>query len=133
MKILSFAAALWLAALVSVTVSAQTGKSVNDGVYTAAQADRGDKVFNATCTTCHDTARFTGKEFLSVWTGQPIHALFEHVNTTMPEDNPGSLKPEQYADILAFFLKLNGYPEGAEELPASPEALKTIRFDNKTK
>lgn len=133
MKTISFAAVLWLAAFVSVTVSAQNGKSVNDGVYTAAQADRGDKTFNATCTTCHDTERFTGKDFLSVWTGKSLHVLFDHVHTTMPEDNPGSLKPQQYADIIAFFLKLNEYPEGTEELPATAEALKAIKFDLKAK
>lgn len=134
MNKISFAAAVWVAAFLSVTTVAQNGKSTNDGVYTAAQADRGDKIFNATCTTCHDTARFTGKEFLSVWAGgKSLHVLFDHVHTTMPEDNPGSLKPQQYADIIAFFLKLNEYPEGKEELPATAEALKAIRFDTKVK
>ena len=130
MKTIIFATALWAAALVSVTVSGQ-GKSVSEGVYTPAQATRGETAFEASCTACHDTSRFMGKDFLSTWTGKSLHVLFDHVHTTMPEDNPGSLKPQQYADILAFLLKLNEYPEGKEELPAEAAALKEIKFDNK--
>jgi mono/diheme cytochrome c family protein len=132
MKTIIVATALWAAAFVSVTVSGQ-GKSVNEGVYTPAQATRGEAAFEASCTACHETSRFSGKDFLSTWTGKSLHVLFDHVHTTMPEDNPGSLTPQQYADILAFFLKLNGYPEGKDELPAEAAALKDIKFDNKTK
>jgi hypothetical protein len=130
MKTIMFATALWAAALVSVTGFGQ-GKSVLEGVYTPVQAGRGEKAFEASCTTCHDTSRFSGKDFLSTWTGKSLHVLFDHVHTTMPEDNPGSLKPQQYADILAFFLKLNGYPEGTAELPAEADALMDIKFDSK--
>lgn len=132
MKSIIFATALWAAALVSVTVAGQE-KSVNDGVYTAAQASRGESGFAASCTACHDTARFMGKDFLATWTGKPLYVLYDHVHTTMPEDNPASLLPQEYADILAFLLQLNGYPEGIQELPGSPDALKAIRFDNPTK
>lgn len=132
MKTIIVATALWAAALVSVTMFAQE-KSVNDGVYTVAQAARGESGFAASCTTCHDTSRFMGEDFLSTWTGKSVHVLFDHVHTTMPEDNPGSLKPQQYADIVAFLLKLNEYPEGEEELPAEAAALKGIKFDAKVK
>jgi hypothetical protein len=132
MRTIIFATTLWAAAFVSVIGFGQ-GKSVNDGVYTAAQATRGQTTFEASCTTCHDTSRFTGKDFLSTWTGKSLHVLFDHVHTTMPEDNPGSLKPLQYADVLSFFLKLNGYPEGKVELPAEAAALKEIKFDNNKK
>ena len=129
MKSLCFALALWAVALA--TLPAQT-KSVNDGVYTEAQADRGAAVFKTSCTACHDTARFTGTDFLAGWTGKSLHALFDHMSTTMPEDNPGSLKPQQYADVVAYFLKLNGYPVGKAEL-AGADAIKAIKFDAKAK
>jgi hypothetical protein len=47
----------------------------------------------------------------------------------MPEDNPGSLKPQQYADIVSFFLQLNGYPAGETELPVGAAALKSIQME----
>jgi mono/diheme cytochrome c family protein len=129
MKNISLAALIWMAAFVS--VAAQNGKSVNDGIYSAAQADRGAAVFKTTCTACHEESRFTGDEFLNGWTGKPLHELFHHMSTTMPEDNPGSLKPQQYADVVAYFLKLNGYPAGTAELPSAAEGLKAIKFDKK--
>jgi len=51
----------------------------------------------------------------------------------MPEDNPGSLQPQQYADILAMFLRLNEYPVGSDELKGTPEAMKAINFDKRAK
>ena len=131
MKNISLAAAIWVAAFAVVT--GQDAKSVNEGIYTTAQADRGADTFKTTCTACHDNARFTGDEFLSVWTGKSLHELFHHMSTTMPEDNPGTLKPQQYADVVAFFLRLNGYPAGKTELQASEDALKAIKFDKKSK
>ena len=131
MKNISLAALIWMTAFAS--VAAQNGTSVNDGIYTAAQADRGAAVFKTTCTACHEPSRFTGDEFLSGWTGKPLHELFQHMSTTMPEDNPGSLKPQQYADVVAYFLKLNGYPAGKTELESAADGLKAIKFDKKAK
>ena len=47
-----------------VALSAQApAKTTNDGVYTAAQADRGKTVFDAKCTGCHEPSRFMGETF----------------------------------------------------------------------
>lgn len=103
--------------------------SVNQGVYTAPQAERGSKMFASKCTTCHDPARFQGPDFIKQWSGQPLHAIFDLMKTTMPEDNPGSLQPQQYADVLAYFLQLNAYPTGAEELAGTDDRMKAIQMD----
>jgi mono/diheme cytochrome c family protein len=132
MKKIAAAAFLWVGTLVSVAAFAQA-KSVNEGVYTAAQADRGAEVFKTTCAACHETSRFTGEEFLPVWVGKSLFELYDVVHTTMPEDKPGSLKPQQYIDVITYFLKLNGYPVGTTELPATDETLKAIQFDKKAK
>jgi S-disulfanyl-L-cysteine oxidoreductase SoxD len=120
---------LWTVAVGQAWSAGQGTRSVNDGVYTAAQAKRGGEVFEKNCTMCHDTARFTGDEFLKVWAGKPLHGLFEVVSTSMPEDNPGSLKSQEYGDVIAFFLELNRYPAGAEDLKATPEAMRAITLD----
>jgi mono/diheme cytochrome c family protein len=132
MKMMVVATMVWVGALLS-NVAAQPTKSVNDGVYTAAQADRGTAVFSKVCASCHETSRFTGDEFLPVWVGKSLFELYDVIHTTMPEDNPGSLKPQQYVDVLAYFLKLNGYPVGTDELPSTDAALKTIKFDKKSR
>ena len=47
----------------------------------------------------------------------------------MPTDNPGRLSRGQYADILAYLFRLNGFPAGARELPNDDEGLKKIRIE----
>jgi hypothetical protein len=49
----------------------------------------------------------------------------------MPKNEPGSLAPEEYADLLAYLLKLNQMPVGPTELPADTMVLKTIRIEGR--
>ena len=100
---------------------------MNDGVYSGDQASRGQALFTSLCTTCHDTERFTGAEFVSAWSGKPLVELFKAVQT-MPEDNPGSLSGQQYGDVIAYFLSLNKFPTGSEELKGDAEALAKIEM-----
>jgi hypothetical protein len=41
------------------------------------------------------------------------------VVSSMPANNPGSLSPEQYADVLAYLLAANCYPSGDKSFPTS--------------
>ena len=96
---------------------------------TSTQASRGQAQFAQTCMTCHTVAQHTGRAFGAKWVGTTLNELFELISTTMPEIEPGSLKPEQYASIVAFFLKESGYPEGQRELPSVAAALEKIRVE----
>ena len=126
-----------IAAAIVVTISAATAqepqKSTNSGVFTAAQAERGKKTFEAKCTSCHDTARFTGDTFLEPWNGKPLKDVWDIASGTMPEDNPGSLRPQEYGDILAFFLSLNGFKTGDAELEGSAAAMANVRIEKPVK
>jgi hypothetical protein len=51
------------------------------------------------------------------------------ISGTMPADNPGGLKPQDYADIIAYFLKVNSYPAGTTELGSTKEAMGDIRIE----
>jgi S-disulfanyl-L-cysteine oxidoreductase SoxD len=103
--------------------------SVLEGVYTEAQALRGSRVFDRYCSLCHGPREFQGTLFQLTWAGQRLGALFTHISMTMPLDNPGHLTREQYTDVMAYMLELNGYPAGAAELPPVPEVLARIRLD----
>ena len=46
----------------------------------------------------------------------------------MPADAPGSLKPAEIADIIAFILKKDSMPAGETDLPSDPSALKAIKL-----
>jgi mono/diheme cytochrome c family protein len=116
-------------ALAVATSGAQApAKTVNDGVYSSGQASRGEALFQSVCTTCHAPDRFTGEEFVSAWSGQPLAELFKAVQT-MPEDNPGSLNAQQYSDVIAYFLQLNKYPAGSDELKGEADALAGIQME----
>lgn len=119
-------------AIGAAAVQGQTpSKTTNSGVYTAAQAERGKKLFEAKCTACHDTARFTGDAFLDPWDGKPLKGVWDIASGTMPEDNPGSLQQQEYGDILAYFLSLNAFPTGDAELEGNAAAMAAIKIEKK--
>ena len=95
------------------------------GFFTAAQASRGERRFNQLCTDCHRTVEIT-RSWFSGTVHQTAGDLFTVMSMTMPDSNPGGLSPEQYADILAFLLRMNNYPEGEAELPADPAVLANV-------
>ena len=47
----------------------------------------------------------------------------------MPAIAPGSLSPEQVADVIAHILSVNKYPAGATALPSKVEALTAIQME----
>jgi cytochrome c len=124
-------------AMAAVFVCAQSARSVWDGVYTGEQAKRGATLYAAGCASCHGSALnggesappLTGSEFFSNWNGLTVGDLFERIRVSMPADNPGKLSREQDADILAFMLSMNQFPEGKTELEHRTEVLKQIRFE----
>ena len=128
-RILIGAALLPVAAAILI---GQTTRSTNDGVYTAAQAARGKSTFEAKCSGCHETSQFSGNDFQKEWDGKALKEIWDIASGTMPEDNPGSLKQEEYGDILAYFLSLNQYPVGEKELEGSGPAMASIKIEKKS-
>ena len=125
-----------LAALALVTARAalaqpprDAARTTRSGVYTAAQAERGAEVYAGMCRSCHAPASHTGVTFAKGWKGRPLADLFAYVSERMPKNDPGALAPEQYADVVAYLLKLNAMPAGSAELPPDADALAAIRID----
>ena len=54
--------------------------------------------------------------------------MFDVISDSMPEDDPGGMKKEEYADVIAYLLKLNNFPAGDTDLPTSKDALSQILF-----
>lgn len=118
--------------LVSGTAVHAQSTSTSEGVYTAAQATRGEKVTTEVCSMCHSPKEdWTRDGFLNIWSGKPVKDLVHNLRETMPEDMPGSLSAQQYADVVAYILKLNGMPTGSSELKSDDESLSTIIFERK--
>ena len=110
-------------------VGAQEQRSVKAGVYTAAQADRGIAVFKSKCASCHAPNRFTDDFFYQSFAGKPLWEMFDVISDSMPEDDPGSLKKEEYADVIAYLLQLNKFPAGESDLPIDKDALGAILME----
>jgi hypothetical protein len=109
-------------------------RSVWDGVYTLAQAKRG-ALKSGLCVTCHgDEFRgdpapdLAGPDFLIRWDGRTLGDLFDLIRLTMPDDDPGALPREQYADLVAYILAVNKLPIGSTEIGIDPAPLKQIRI-----
>lgn len=115
--------------LVQDAEAAAATRSVVDGVFTSRQAARGEQQFQQTCAACHAPNEHTGRRFFGAWGGSTLGDWIGVVSVTMPESNPGSLSSEEFASVLAFFLRESGYPSGDRELPGDAEALKGIRIE----
>ncbi|MBA2590395.1 MAG: c-type cytochrome [Alphaproteobacteria bacterium] len=126
-----------MVAVAAIAAMAQPTASVWEGIYTEAQAARGSDGYGKSCAACHgasltgtgEAPALQGAQFVSDFNGETVGDLFDRIRTTMPQDNPASLPRDQYADILAFLLKENGFPAGAKELDRRSEYLKAIRFE----
>ena len=141
----SVASALSVAFAVEVPIAVATdiaiaqSKTTLDGVYSEAQAARGQTVYSTSCASCHGPAlegdgqapALADADFAKEWDGQPLSDLFERIRLTMPADAPGSLKPSDVADALAFLLKKGNHPAGEHELPADSAPLKDVTFSAK--
>jgi mono/diheme cytochrome c family protein len=111
--------------------------SVWDGVFTEAQATRGEEVYTGACGICHgrrlngapddpdmrSTPPLVRARFLRIWQGRSLATLFEYTRATMPEDNPNSLTEQEYVDVIAYMLTVGGMPEGETELPPDARSL----------
>ena len=107
-------------------------RTTRSGVYSREQANRGQDVYMGMCKNCHTPEFHTAAAFTTKWNGKPLSELYEYIRDQMPKNEPGSLLPEEYADVLAYVLKLNRMPEGPAELPPDESAMKTIRIETVT-
>jgi mono/diheme cytochrome c family protein len=128
----------WLlsAHLIALQPSAQVASA---GVYTEQQAARGKAVSESLCLQCHGESLvgtefgppLVGKTFDDDFDGMTAGDLFDLIQTTMPQSNPGTLSPSQTADVTAYILEGNDFRSGQTPLPSTLDALKAIRIDAK--
>jgi mono/diheme cytochrome c family protein len=112
--------------------------SVWDGVYTQAQAARGQALYVQSCAACHGdqlsggeiAPALAGGEFMSNWNGQTVGQLFDRTRTSMPPAAPGKVARDAKVDIVAYILSFNKFPAGDKELPGQTATMSTIRIDS---
>lgn len=105
------------------------GRTVWNGVYTDAQATRGQTQYEATCRSCHRDGPRKDEAFRRDWQGTELEGLFSQIKKTMPANAPSSLSDAVYLDIVAFMLRVNMFPAGSGELTA--DTIKGVRVEGK--
>ncbi|MEJ8568684.1 cytochrome c [Elongatibacter sediminis] len=108
------------------------GPTTWDGLYSPAQADRGQTLMEQHCVQCHAAnlggtqaaPAIAGVEMLYVWDGRSLAELLDYLRESMPPGQTGTITPDGYADIIAALLRANGFPAGeGSELPGDPGRL----------
>src|SRR5215475_352051 len=117
--------------LLSATALIATGphlagaQGAKPALYTADQATAGAAVYSQSCAACHGqqwegvaAPALKGSVFGEMATAQSltVDSLLDVIVNTMPQSDPGSIKPEEYAAVTAYILQQNGYPAGSTAL-----------------
>ncbi len=56
---------------------------------------------------------------------ETVGQVYDFASRNMPANKPGSLKSEEYLDIISFALQANGFePDGKPLTPASAKDIK---------
>ena len=121
--------AVLAASLIAYAVVSATPRTINDGIYSKAQAKNGEQLYQEHCLLCHDKKYF--RPVLKAWDGQSLRLFFMAMSSSMPQSNPGFLRDREYVDILAYILSLSRYPAGEFELDYEDGALEEITIANR--
>jgi mono/diheme cytochrome c family protein len=129
----------WTISSVHAMRAAQSGpaSSIWSGVYTEAQAKKGQTSYEKNCSECHGqdlggdgfAPALKGAEFMNNWNGLTVGELYERIRVSMPPTEPNSVTPKEKVEIVAYILKEDGFPSGTTDLPETTEAMKAIKFE----
>ena len=121
-----------LAALVAALLAAAAVPALAQGAApidpAAQQIDIGSQWFRSRCLECHEKGDLTNENFQVKWGGQSAFDLYDIIQRTMPEDEPGGLTRGTYTAIVAYLMKLNGMPTSSAILSSDSTALRAVRL-----
>jgi len=126
--------AIALLAAAPLVAGAQTAKPA---LYTAGQATAGATVYSQACAACHGSQlegvaapALKGSAFGDMAAAQSMTAqtLLDVIANTMPQSDPGSLKPEDNTAVTAYILQQNGYPAGTTPLANGAAGMKDTKI-----
>ncbi len=114
-----------LAGALAPAASAQSTENhgtVVDGVFTAAQAERGKQAYMANCSSCHmEDLRgqagpaLKGDQFMENWAGAASKRLFPKIQPELPQDGRGSLVHKPYSKFPRPIPPPTIFPSGRQD------------------
>jgi mono/diheme cytochrome c family protein len=117
-------------------VAGAGAQGAKPALYTAEQAQAGATIYAQACATCHGGALeggsapalkgadYNGRAAAQGATPQSLHDV---VVNTMPQTDPGGLKPEEYNAVVSYLLQQNGFPAGTAALAPGAPGMKETR------
>jgi Cytochrome C oxidase, cbb3-type, subunit III len=101
-------------------------RNVWTGVYSIAQARRGQETYYQVCASCHgrelegdDSEGVTplaGAHFMTNWDTHTVADLVKRIHA-QPNDEPGDIDVPTQVDLFAFIMAFNQVPSGNADLP----------------
>jgi mono/diheme cytochrome c family protein len=128
---------LLLSALLVTVPLVAAAQSAKPALFTAEQATAGAAIYSQSCAACHGTQlegvaapALKGSVFGEMAAAQSLTAqtLLDVIANTMPQSDPGSLKPEDNAAVTAYILQQNGYPAGTAPLANGAAGMKDAKI-----
>jgi polar amino acid transport system substrate-binding protein len=113
-----------------------SAQGTKPALYTTDQATAGAAVYSQACAACHGAQlegvaapALKGANFGEMATAQglTVDAMLDVIANTMPQSDPGSLKPDEYSAVTAYILQQNGYPAGSAALAKGAAGLKDAK------
>ena len=106
--------------------------------FAADQVGPGRQLYAAECARCHGdklegrtAPALAGSAFApSQGSSMTVGGIYQYMQTNMPADKPGQLKPAEYADLMAFLLHANGYAPSGKAMTADAAGNDTTAFDS---
>jgi PQQ-dependent dehydrogenase (methanol/ethanol family) len=93
------------------------------GWFTADQVNAGRWAYEQRCATCHGVElegagapALKGTAFNAQWNGKTLQDLYSYVHSEMPLGAAGTLKGQDYANVVAYILARSGLPAGTQKL-----------------
>jgi len=97
--------------------------------YLPSQATRGASIYAETCGTCHQPGQLVGQNFAELWNDRRVYDFYSLIRSTMPLDNPGGMKDQEYIDVVAYLLQANHQAATkADSLKADTVALRATKI-----
>jgi len=110
---------------------ASAAKTTLGGIYTAAQATKGEDTYYSMCISCHPKGTYAGVGFKNNWNNRPLWDLWDWISNKMPKNDPGSLSGTEVVQVMAYILQQNKMPAGKAPLQPDEKALYAIKIQIK--
>jgi len=114
--------------------SFQPFKTVWEGVYTKAEAERGKTAYAELCARCHgaglkggaSSPALAGAAFFDRWHDLRLGDVVAYIQAAMPRAHEFYIAPDKARDITALILAESGIPAGQTVMPGDPDTLAAI-------